>query len=108
MPRRALRPIPRVPRILPAWLSGLPKRDGRGRRPAARRGACRAGSSVSSPKEFETMTALIPCLIAGTVLVSYQQPTRQEAAMDQAAAATYEHLATAIIEIRETEDSLVR
>jgi hypothetical protein len=54
------------------------------------------------------MTALIPTLIAGTVLVSYQQPARQEAAMDQAAAATYEHLATAIIEVRETEDSLVR
>ena len=55
------------------------------------------------------MTALIPTLIAGTVLVSYQHPTRQEqAAMDQAAAATYEHLATAIIEIRETEDALVK
>jgi hypothetical protein len=54
------------------------------------------------------MNALIPTLIAGAVLVAYQRPTPQEAAMDQAAAATYEHLATAIIEIRETEDSLVK
>src|SRR4051812_3707455 len=58
--------------------------------------------------------ALIPILIVVISLQAYQQATSQQSApsraesMDRSAAATYEHLATAIIAIEATEDELVK
>jgi hypothetical protein len=59
------------------------------------------------------MTALISTLLAGAAVLAAQQETRHgddrgAKSMDQVAAATYEHLATAIIAIEATEDDLVK
>ncbi len=60
------------------------------------------------------MRNLIPTVILGAALLGYQ-PARPDApnvpqadAMAAVAASTYEHLATAIIEIEKTEDELVK
>lgn len=53
------------------------------------------------------MKLLIPALIIGAVAIGTQNQSTQPA-MHDATAATYEHLATAIIEIRATENNLVR
>ena len=59
--------------------------------------------------------ALVPTLIVLIVLLAYNQATSHQAAkstsaetMDKSAAATYEHLATAIIASEATEDELVK
>ena len=58
--------------------------------------------------------ALVPSLLLIIVLMAYNQATSQQAAksrdasMERSAAATYEHLATAIIAIEQTEDELVK
>jgi hypothetical protein len=58
--------------------------------------------------------ALVPTLLVVITLVAYNQATSQQSAksreesMDKSAAATYEHLATAIIAIEQTEDELVK
>ena len=58
--------------------------------------------------------ALVPSLLVVITLMAYNQATSQQSAksreesMDKSAAATYEHLATAIIAIEETEDELVK
>jgi len=61
---------------------------------------------------MRTLTAL---LIVTVSLLAYQQarsqpdrPNTKEETMDRSAAATYEHLATAIIAIEATEDELVK
>src|SRR5436190_24009985 len=61
---------------------------------------------------MRTLTAL---LIVTVSLLAYQQarsqpdrPNTNEETMDRSAAATYEHLATAIIAIEATEDELVK
>jgi len=60
------------------------------------------------------MRALIPAAIAGMTLLAIQAAFSQTPKapapepMEQAAVATYEHLATAIIEIEATEDQLVK
>ncbi|MDR3632442.1 MAG: hypothetical protein P4L84_01320 [Isosphaeraceae bacterium] len=61
---------------------------------------------------------LVPTLLVVITLMAYNQATSQQAAssraqsraesMDKSAAATYEHLATAIIAIEQTEDELVK
>ena len=57
---------------------------------------------------------LIPALIVAVTLLAYRQATSQQPSrtrsdsMERSAAATYEHLATAIIEIEATEDELVK
>lgn len=62
--------------------------------------------------------ALVPALLVVMTLMAYNQATSQQAnsakqdsraeSMDKSAAATYEHLATAIIAIEQTEDELVK
>jgi hypothetical protein len=61
--------------------------------------------------------ALVPVLIVTISLLAYQQATSQQTgnragtgteSMERSAAATYEHLATAIIAIEATEDELVK
>lgn len=57
---------------------------------------------------------LVPTLLLVITLMAYNQATSQQAknareeTMDKTAAATYEHLATAIIAIEQTEDELVK
>jgi hypothetical protein len=56
----------------------------------------------------------VPVLLLVITLMAYNQATSQQSAksreetMDKSAAATYEHLATAIIAIEQTEDELVK
>ena len=58
--------------------------------------------------------ALVPVLIVVVAVLGYRQATSQQPnnnkseSMDRSAAATYEHLATAIIAIEATEDELVK
>jgi hypothetical protein len=62
------------------------------------------------------MRSLIPAVIVGVSLLTYQAARSQAPApaapradsAEQVAASTYEHLATAIIEIETTEDELVK
>ncbi|WP_337174476.1 hypothetical protein [Paludisphaera sp.] len=61
------------------------------------------------------MRSLLPAAFVGALFIGYQAARSQQPAeakdhrsASQAAATTYEHLATAIIEIEATEDQLVR
>ena len=70
--------------------------------------------SQHTPEEVIIMKSLIPAVVVGLLVValhkvesSMQAPTRTASAED-VAAVTYEHLASAIIEIEATEDNLVK
>ncbi len=81
-------------------------------------GSCGPDAAVALPLIFtegpETMKVLATVLITGASMLALQAigqtqgESKAEHKMDEVAASTYEHLATAIIEIERTEDELVK